>query len=200
MNNKKYSVIGIGYVGLPLAVSLSKFSKIIGFDNDIKRIKNLKKNIDHTKEFDSSFLRKVKNLKFSYDEKEIKNSDIFFVTVPTPINLKKKPDLSNLVSATRTVAKNLKKGSIVVYESTVFPGCTEEICLPILEKISNLKHKRDFNIAYSPERINPGKSKFKLKNTVKIVGSSNSQTLKNLCKIYNKICLAVHAVKDIKTA
>ena len=185
---------------MPLAVSLSKFAKVIGFDVNKKRIQNLRKHIDDTNEFKSNYLKKVKDLNYSFKTTEIKDSDIFFITVPTPINKKKKPDLKNLIDATKIVSRNLKKGSIIVYESTVFPGCTEEICLPLIEKISNLKYNKDFYLAYSPERINPGKSKFKLKNTVKIVGSSNKKILRYLKKIYQNICLKVHPVIDIKTA
>lgn len=200
MKKNKFTVIGIGYVGLPLAISLSKFANVIGFDIDKRRIQNLKKNIDYTNEFKTNYLKKIKNLSYSFKSSEIKNSDIFFITVPTPITEKKKPDLKNLIEATKIVSKNLKKKSIIVYESTVYPGCTEEVCLPIIEKISKLKYNKDFYLAYSPERINPGKSKFKLKNTVKIVGSSNRKVLNYLTKIYQKICLKVHPVINIKTA
>ncbi len=200
MFKHKLAVIGIGYVGLPLAASLSKHNQVLGFDIDKRRIKELKDNIDITKEFSINQLDNLNNLKFSSNIADLKNANIFFITVPTPINIYKKPDLKYLIKATEIAAKNLKKNSIVVYESTVYPGCTEEVCLPILEKISNLKSNKDFHVAYSPERINPGKSKYKLKNTVKVIGSSNSKVLNFLSKIYSKICLRVHTVNDIKTA
>ena len=147
MKKNKFTVVGIGYVGLPLAVSLSKFAKVIGFDVNKKRIQNLREHIDDTNEFKSNYLKKVKDLNYSFKTTEIKDSDIFFITVPTPINKKKKPDLKNLIDATKIVSRNLKKGSIIVYESTVFPGCTEEICLPLIEKISNLKYNKSiFNL------------------------------------------------------
>ena len=197
---KKFSVIGIGYVGLPLAVELSKSNNVLGFDINQNRINNLKRGIDITKEFTKNQIKSKKNLKFTNNSKDIKNSDVFFITVPTPIKKNKKPDLSFLINATKIVAKNLKRKSIVVYESTVYPGCTEEVCLPVIEKFSNLTNNKDFTLAYSPERINPGKSKYKLKNTIKVLGCSNSKTLSYLKKIYKNISLDVHTVNDIKTA
>ena len=199
-NKKKLSVVGIGYVGLPLAISLSKFYNVVAFDLDKSRILNLKKNNDYTNEFSSAEIKRAKNIKFSNNDNDLLKSNVFFITVPTPINKKNKPDLSYLIRATSLVAKNLNKGSIVVYESTVYPGCTEEICLPILEKTSKLKVNRDFSLAYSPERINPGKSKYKLKNTVKVIGSSNLKSLNILDKIYKKICLKTHLTETIKIA
>lgn len=201
MSNKKlFSVIGIGYVGLPLAAELSKSNYVLGFDTNKERIESLKKGFDVTNEFTKSELKLKKNLKFSNNTNDMKNSDVFFITVPTPIKKNNKPDLSYLIDATKIVAKNLKRKSIVVYESTVYPGCTEEVCLPILEKFSNFKINKDFFLAYSPERINPGKSKYKLNNTVKVLGCSNNSTLSLLKKIYKKISLDVHTVNDIKTA
>ena len=199
-NNLKLSVVGIGYVGLPLAISLANFFKVTAYDLNKNRILGLKKNYDITNEFSSLEIKKAKFIDFTSDENDLCKSDVFFITVPTPINKKKKPDLSNLIQATKLVAKNLKKNSIVVYESTVFPGCTEEICLPIIEKISQLKLNKDFYLAYSPERINPGRSKYKLKNTVKVIGASNRYSLKILNKIYKKICLKTHLTENIKIA
>lgn len=200
MASLNIAVIGIGYVGLPLAASLSKYNKVIGFDTSKKRIEDLKKYIDSTKEFNPKKLKKLNKLSFTSNLSDLENSNIFFVTVPTPINFKKKPDLSYLIQATKIVAKYIKKKTVVVYESTVYPGCTEEVCLPILEKLSNLKLNKDFYLAYSPERINPGKSKYKLNNTIKVIGSSNKKALNLLSEIYKKICLNVHTVSDIKTA
>ncbi len=201
MSNKKlFSVIGIGYVGLPLAAELSKSNYVLGFDTNKERIESLKKGFDETNEFTKSELKLKKKLKFSNNSNDMKNSDVFFITVPTPIKKNNKPDLSYLIDATKIVAKNLKRKSIIVYESTVYPGCTEEVCLPILEEFSNFKINKDFFLAYSPERINPGKSKYKLNNTVKVLGCSNHSTLSLLKKIYKKISLDVHTVNDIKTA
>lgn len=200
LNKIKLVVIGIGYVGLPLAISLSKYFKVIGFDINSRRVDELRRGFDETREFSKKKIINQDNLNFTSKESDIKDADFFFITVPTPINKYKKPDLSYLIRATEIVAKKIKKNSIVVYESTVYPGCTEEICLPILEKISGLKVDRDFFLAYSPERINPGKSKYKLKNTIKVIGSSSQKTLIILKNIYKKICLGVHLVNQIKIA
>lgn len=200
IDKPKLAVIGIGYVGLPLALSLSNFFSVKAYDLNKDRISDLKKNFDITNEFSSLEIRKAKFINFTYNEEDLSDVSIFFITVPTPINKKNKPDLGNLIQATKTVAKYLKNNSIVVYKSTVFPGCTEEVCLPILEKISKLKVNRDFYIAYSPERINPGRSKYKLENTIKVLGSSNKYSLKIINKIYKKICLKTHLTESIKIA
>ena len=196
----KLTVIGIGYVGLPLAISLAKYFKVNAYDLNKSRIENLKKNNDITGEFKSREIKKIKMINFTNNEKDLVGTDIFFITVPTPITKNNNPDLRNLIQATKLVSRNLKKDSIVVYESTVFPGCTEEICVPIIEKISKFKLNRDFYLAYSPERINPGKSKYKLKNTVKVIGASNKTTVTKLNKIYKKICLKTHLTENIKIA
>ena len=200
IDKPKLAVIGIGYVGLPLALALSNFFRVKAYDLNKDRISDLKKNFDITNEFSSLEIRKAKFIKFTYNKEDLSDVSIFFITVPTPINKKNNPDLRNLIQATKTVAKYLKNNSIVVYESTVFPGCTEEVCLPILEKISKLKVNRDFYIAYSPERINPGRSKYKLENTIKVLGSSNKYSLKIINKIYKKICLKTHLTESIKIA
>ena len=200
IDKPKLAVIGIGYVGLPLALSLSNFFSVKAYDLNKDRISDLKKNFDITNEFSSLEIRKAKFINFTCNKEDLSDVSIFFITVPTPINKKNKPDLGNLIQATKTVAKYLKNNSIVVYESTVFPGCTEEVCLPILEKISKLKVNRDFYLAYSPERINPGKSKYKLKNTIKVIGSSNKYSLKIINKIYKKICIKTHLTESIKIA
>ena len=194
------TVICIGYVGLPLAISLAKFFYVNAYDLDKNRIIGLKKNYDITNEFSSNEIKKAKSINFTCNEKDLINTDIFFITVPTPITKNNKPDLRNLIQATKLVSRNLKKKSIIVYESTVFPGCTEEVCLPIIEKISKLKINKDFYLGYSPERINPGKSKYKLKNTVKVIGASNKHSLQKLNKIYKKICLRTHLTDNIKIA
>ena len=147
INKPKLAVIGIGYVGLPLAISLANYFKVKAFDLNKRRILDLKRNYDVTGEFSSSEIKKAKFIEFTSNEKALTKTNIFFITVPTPIN-KKQPDLKNLIHATKLVARNLKKKSIVIYESTVFPGCTEEVCLPIIEKISKLKINKDFFLAY----------------------------------------------------
>ncbi len=200
IKNYRLTVVGIGYVGLPLAVSLAKFFKVNAYDLNKNRIENLKKNNDLTGELSSREIKKVKLINFTNNEKDLEGTDIFFITVPTPITKNNNPDLRTLIQATKLVSRNLKKNSIIVYESTVFPGCTEEICNPIIEKISKFKLNKDFYLAYSPERINPGKSKYKLKNTVKVLGASNKTTLTKLNKIYKKICLKTHLTENIKIA
>ena len=199
-NNLKLSVIGIGYVGLPLAISLAKFFKVTAYDLNRNRITGLKRNYDITNEFSPFEIKKAKFINFTNNQKKLFNSDIFFITVPTPITKSNQPDLTNLIQATKLVAKYLKKNTIIVYESTVFPGCTEEVCLPLIEKISKLKLNKDFYLAYSPERINPGRSKYKLKNTVKVIGASNRKTVRILDKIYKKICAKTYLTESIKIA
>jgi UDP-N-acetyl-D-galactosamine dehydrogenase len=199
-NKSELTVIGIGYVGLPLAISLAKFFYVNAYDMDKNRIIGLKKNYDITNEFSFNEIKKTKSINFTSNEKDLINTNIFFITVPTPITKNNKPDLKNLIQATKLVSRNLKKKSIIVYESTVFPGCTEEVCLPIIEKISKLKLNKDFYLGYSPERIDPGKSKYKLKNTVKVIGASNKHSLQKLNKIYKKICLSTHLTDNIKIA
>ena len=199
-DKSELTIIGIGYVGLPLAISLAKFFYVNAYDLNKDRIAGLKKNYDITNEFSSNEIKKAKSINFTSNEKDLINTNIFFITVPTPITKNNKPDLRNLIQATKLVSRNLNKKSIIVYESTVFPGCTEEVCLPIIEKISKLKLNKDFYLGYSPERIDPGKSKYKLKNTVKVIGASNQYSLQKLNKIYKKICLRTHLTDNIKIA
>ncbi len=200
--NKKISVIGQGYVGLPLTIAFGKkYKNIIGFDNSSKRINEIKKNFDHNKEITKSEFKKVKNVDFTDNSNKINNSDYFIITVPTPLKKNKKPDLSNLLQATKMVAKNIKKNSIIIYESTVFPGCTEEICIPLIEKFSNLKYNVDFFCGYSPERINVGDKKHSLIKIVKVVSGSNKVSTKKINHLYKSIIKAgTFIAKSIKTA
>ena len=202
ISNPRIAVIGLGYVGLPLAVEFSKFFKVVGFDLKLKRINDLKKKIDETKEISSKRLENIKNkIIFTNNINLIKNCNTFIITVPTPINLNKKPDLSALIFATKLVSKVLKKHDVVVYESTVFPGCTEEICVPILEKFSKLRLNKDFYCGYSPERINPGDKFRNIKQINKLVSGSNYQALNKIYYLYKKIIKAdVIKVKTIKIA
>ncbi len=195
---RKIAVVGLGYVGLPLAVSLAKHFSVIGFDINKKRIEELNKGIDITGETDSSLL-KSQNISYTNDASYLKQASIIIVTVPTPILKSKLPDLSLVESASATVGENLTKGSIVVYESTVYPGVTEEVCVPILEKTSGLVYMRDFFVGYSPERINPGDKVHTLENITKIVSASNGESLDILSKIYGKIT-NVYKAPNIKTA
>lgn len=200
--NDKIAVIGLGYVGLPLAVEFSKFFKVLGFDLKIKRINDLKKNIDETKEISRKTLVNIKNkIIFTNNTNLIKNCNIFIITVPTPINFNKKPNLSALINATKLVSKVLKKNDVVIYESTVFPGCTEDICVPILENLSKLKLNKDFSCGYSPERINPGDKFRNIRKINKLVSGSNYQALNKIYYLYKKIIKAdVVKVKTIKIA
>src|SRR4030042_634737 len=151
----KICVVGLGYVGLPLALALAKKFDLTGFDINKERVNQLASGLDINNETLGQDLKKSK-MKFASDEEEISKCDFIIVAVPTPINKAKKPDLTALESASALVGKNLKKGAIVVFESTVYPGVTEEVCVPIIEKYSKLKYKKDFKVGYSPERINPG--------------------------------------------
>ncbi|MFV0370631.1 MAG: nucleotide sugar dehydrogenase, partial [Azonexus sp.] len=154
-NNQKIAVIGLGYVGLPLAVEFGKHRPTLGFDINQTRIRELEGGHDGTLEVTSEDLLEAKQLAYSADPEKLRECGIFIVTVPTPIDSANRPDLTPLVKASETVGKALRPGALVIYESTVYPGCTEEVCVPVLEKCSGLKFNRDFFCGYSPERINP---------------------------------------------
>ncbi len=200
-SNFKIAVIGMGYVGLPLAIEFSKKNiALVGFDIDKKRILDLKNSIDFTNEVDKKELKKSKII-FSNNLSDIKECNVFIVTVPTPVNKKNKPDLKPLLNATKLVSKNLKKKDIVIYESTVFPGATEEICGPILEKNSGLKINKDIFLGYSPERINPGDKNKRITDIIKITSGSNSVASKIVTYLYSLIIKAgVHETDSIKIA
>ncbi|HID79335.1 MAG TPA: nucleotide sugar dehydrogenase [Aquificales bacterium] len=194
------AVVGLGYVGLPLAVALAKHFPVIGLDINSIRIEELKKGIDRTGEVESKDILNP-HIVYTTDEKLLKDANVIIVTVPTPTDRYRNPDLRFLKRATQTVGRNLKKGTIVVYESTVFPGCTEEVCVPILEKESGLTWKRDFFVGYSPERINPGDKKHRLENIVKVVAGDTPETAKKIAAIYSKVIKAgVHIAPSIKVA
>jgi UDP-N-acetyl-D-galactosamine dehydrogenase len=186
MRYNKISIIGLGYVGLPLAVALSKHYKVIGFDLNKKRIKSLHSGHDYNLDIEKKKILKNKFLP-TYFEKNLIDSDIFIITVPTPITKKNKPDLKDLKNACLIVGKYLKKNSIVIYESTVYPGLTEEVCKPILETISGLKSPYDFGIGYSPERVNPGDKKHTLEKISKIVSGQNNRIRNQIYFLYKKI-------------
>ena len=194
-------VIGLGYVGLPLALELSKYFQVMGFDISRKRISELNNGIDVTNEIKKKIKFTSGNIKFTSNYLDCKKCNIFIITVPTPVTQKNEPDLKNLYEASSLVAKIIKKRDIVVIESTVFPGVTEEIIAPIIEKKSGLKSGEDFNMGYSPERINPGDSKYKVVNIKKVVSADNKKTLRKISHIYNKIIKAgIHSVSSIKVA
>ena len=187
LNKISIGIIGMGYVGLPLAMEFAKKIKVVGFDIDSNRINQLQNNIDITKEISRSEFNNSRKILFSNNLESIKCCDIFIITVPTPINLKKKPDLSPLIKATNMISKVVKKNNIVIYESTVFPGATEEICGPILEKYSGLKINKNLFLGYSPERINPGDKTKKVNDIIKITSGSDLKTTKTITKLYSLI-------------
>ena len=186
----KIGIIGLGYVGTPLALAFGRYFEVVGYDSNKKRIKDLKNKKDSTKETNLKDFILAKKIFFTDNDQYLKDCNIYIVTVPTPVNSNKKPDLSFLTNASKIVGSHLKKDDIVVYESTGFPGMTEEICVPILEKKSLLIYKKSFNCGYSPERINPGDIKHELHNIAKIVSASNKKTLSILKFIYGKIIKA----------
>lgn len=201
MNKINIGVIGLGYVGLPLTICLSKKFIVKGFDTDEIRIYNLNKGYDRTLEFSKKELLTNKNVFFSNNIEDLKSCNFFIIAVPTPINKNNNPDLKNLKNASKIVGKILNPDSIVVYESTVYPGVTENICVPILEKFSKLTYKKDFNCGYSPERINPGDKKRKIQNIVKVVSGSSSETIKKINFVYKKTIKAgTYIASSIKVA
>ena len=198
--NRKISVIGLGYVGLPIAVAFSQSMKVIGFDISQNRIDELKNGIDRTGEVSTTDL-KASNIHFISDFRELSEADFHIVTVPTPVDDKKQPNLEALFLATETVGKILKEGDIVVYESTVYPGLTEEECAPILENKSGLICGKDFFLGYSPERINPGDCKNTLSTIVKIVSAQDKNTLEIMTDVYSLVVDAeVYKAPSIKVA
>ncbi|WP_373513851.1 nucleotide sugar dehydrogenase [Persicitalea sp.] len=197
----KIAVIGLGYVGLPLAIEFSKRREVVGFDTNCTRISQLMDGVDHTREVSKEQLELALNLTLSCQTKDLKNCEIYIVTVPTPIDQFNKPDLGHLIAASTMVAKLLKKGDIVVYESTVYPGCTEEVCVPILEKQSGLKYNTDFFCGYSPERINPGDKERTLTKILKIVSGSTPETADRLEELYGSIIeVGVYKAPSMKVA
>ena len=184
------AIIGLGYVGLPLAVEFSKKFNVTGFDINKIRVNELKKGIDRTNEVEKYQLKNTNKLVLSSSIKDIIKSNVYIVTVPTPVNKNNHPDFNPLKQASEMIGSLLKNGDIVIYESTVYPGATEEICVPILEKVSSLKYNSDFFCGYSPERINPGDKEHKLKNIKKLTSGSNSEASKFVDKLYKSIISA----------
>ncbi len=200
-NSVVLGIIGLGYVGLPLAVEFGKKYRVIGFDINEKRINELKNGKDRTLEVNSEELKEAKKLSFSCNLEELKEADVFVVTVPTPVDDFKIPDLTPIIKASETVGKVIKKGDVVVYESTVYPGCTEEDCVPVIEKFSNLKFNKDFYCGYSPERINPGDKEHRVSTIKKIVSGSTPEIAAALNKLYQSIIIAgTHLAPSIKVA
>lgn len=196
----KLSVVGLGYVGMPLAIAYAKKLDVIGFDINKAKVEKYKSGIDPTNEIGDDGIRNS-TVQFTYDEARLKECKFHIVAVPTPTNPDKTPDLAPVEGSSAIVGRNLTKGSIVVYESTVYPGVTEEICVPILERESGLKCGRDFKVAYSPERINPGDKVHRLKNIMKIVSGMDAETLDIVAKVYELVVEAgVYRAESIKVA
>ena len=195
-------IIGLGYVGLPLALAFSqKGFNVIGYDSSLKRINELKKLEDINGEFSKEQLTCSKSILFTNEDSDINKANIYIITVPTPINKSKNPDLKPLLKASKTVGKSLSKNDVVIYESTVYPGCTEEECVPVLEINSEMIFNKDFFCGYSPERINPGDKKRKLKDIVKVTSGSNHETAIKVDKLYKEIIEAgTHLAPSIKIA
>ena len=210
ISKHKITIIGLGYVGLPLAIEFSKKFSVVGFDINKLRINELQSGFDRTREVSKDQFKKVKiytdrtksnGILFTNKIESIKDSNIYIVTVPTPINEFKSPDLNPLISASMMLGTILKKGDIVIYESTVYPGCTEEVCVPVLEKTSNLTYNKDFFCGYSPERINPGDKINTLVNIKKVTSGSTPIIADLVDEIYNKIIIAgTHKAPSIKVA
>lgn len=197
---EKVAVIGLGYVGMPIAVAFSKKVEVIGFDLNVQKIELYQSGVDPTNEIGNEAIKEA-NVEFTSDEKKIQEAKFHIVAVPTPINSDKTPDLAPVEGASTIIGRNLTAGSIVVYESTVYPGVTEDVCIPILEKESGLKCGVDFKVGYSPERINPGDKVHTLEKIIKIVSSIDEESLDEIAKIYELVIEAgVHKATSIKVA
>ena len=197
---EKLVIIGLGYVGMPIAVSFSKKVQVIGFDINQSKIELYKQGIDPTKEVGNEAIAQC-SVDFTSDETRIQEGKFHIVAVPTPVNTDHTPDLSPVIGASIILGRNLTRGSVVVYESTVYPGVTEEICVPILERESGLKCGVDFKVGYSPERINPGDRVHRLETIVKVVSGMDEETLAIVAKVYELVVEAgVHRAESIKVA
>ena len=195
------AIVGLGYVGLPLAVEFGTKRKVIGFDINVDRIKELKKGIDNTLETTNQELKDATHLSFTNDLEDLKDCKIFIITVPTPIDEHKKPDLSPLENASKAIGSILKKEDIVIYESTVYPGVTEEICVPILEAKSGLSFNKEFFCGYSPERINPGDKEHRISTVKKVTSGSNPEIATKVDELYQEIIVeGTHKASSIKVA
>lgn len=201
INNIKIAVIGLGYVGLPLAVEFGKHLPVVGFDINASRIAALCAGTDHTLEVSDEELTQASHLNYSSDIEALKDCNFFIVTVPTPIDDYKQPDLTPLIKASEAIGSLLKKDDIVVYESTVYPGATEEVCIPVLEKVSGLTFNQDFYAGYSPERINPGDKEHRVTNILKVTAGSTPEVADFVDEVYNLIITAgTHKAPSIKVA
>ncbi|MBL0446260.1 Vi polysaccharide biosynthesis UDP-N-acetylglucosamine C-6 dehydrogenase TviB [Aeromonas veronii] len=201
MQNTQIAIIGLGYVGLPLAVEFGKKYPVLGFDINAARLAELSKGHDSTLEVDDRDLAEAKHLTYSSSLDDLKPCNVFIVTVPTPINEHKQPDLTPLIKASETIGKVLKQGDIVIYESTVYPGATEEDCVPVLERVSGLTFNKDFFCGYSPERINPGDKEHRVTTILKVTSGSTPEVAETIDQLYRSIITAgTHKASSIKVA
>lgn len=201
LQHKTLAIIGLGYVGLPLAVEFGKVRPVIGFDINPKRVAELKSGADHTLECSPAELKQARQLRYSCEPADLQQAQVFIVTVPTPVDQANRPDMTPLVKASNTVGKALKKGDVVIYESTVYPGATEEVCVPVLEKVSGLKFNVDFFCGYSPERINPGDKEHRLPSIKKVTSGSTPEVAEGVNALYAQIIKAgTHKASSIKVA
>src|SRR4051812_36021969 len=184
------AIVGLGYVGLPVAVAFGRERPTIGYDLSKKRIENLRHHVDATGEVSTADLLASRHLKVTASPGELSQADFVIVAVPTPINAARQPDLAPLESASETVGRYMKAGATVIYESTVYPGCTEEVCVPILERASGLRWKQDFHVGYSPERINPGDRKHSFTDILKVVSGDDAGTLEGVAALYGSVVKA----------
>lgn len=197
----KLAVVGLGYVGLPLAVEFGKQLPVIGFDINLTRIEALKKGHDHTLEVDSAELALATGLRYTADPEALREANTFIVTMPTPIDAYKQPDLTPLILASETIGRALKKGDLVIYESTVYPGVTEDVCVPVLERVSGLRFNQDFFAGYSPERINPGDKARRVTTIKKVTSGSTPEIAKLVDELYRLVVVAgTHCAPSIKVA
>ncbi|KAK88881.1 Vi polysaccharide biosynthesis UDP-N-acetylglucosamine C-6 dehydrogenase TviB, partial [Bordetella holmesii] len=195
------AIVGLGYVGLPLAVEFGKKLSVVGFDINARRIDELRRGHDHTLEVDDKELAEAKHLSYTTDHAELGQANVFIVTVPTPIDEYKQPDLTPLVKASETIGAVLKRGDIVIYESTVYPGATEEACVPVLERVSGLKFNEDFFAGYSPERINPGDKAHRVSTIKKVTSGSTHEVAELVDQLYKEIIVAgTHKASSIRVA
>ncbi len=201
LSQVRIAVIGLGYVGLPLAVSFGRHYDTVGFDIKAERVEELLEGRDSTQEVSPAELQRSPRLSFSCDPQALSGCNVFIVTVPTPIDEYKQPDLTPLVKASEMIGAALSKGDTVIYESTVYPGATEEVCVPILEKVSALVFNRDFNVGYSPERINPGDKAHRLESILKVTSGSNAEAAEFVDQLYGSIITAgTHKASSIRVA
>lgn len=195
------AVIGLGYVGLPLVIEFGKHSRTIGLDIDENKVESCKRGIDPSRELSDDEMQASPYAEYSSDPAILSEADIIIIAVPTPVDLAHIPDFAPLIGASKSAGQNMKKGAIVIYESTVYPGATEEVCIPILERFSGMKWKQDFFVGYSPERINPGDKEHMLTNVIKVVSGDTADTLEKVASLYEQIVKpGVHRCSSIKAA